>query len=236
MQDIPDCQDHGDNLSGNSRDSGPHHAPLENEDEDRIKNNIEYRARQGGCHGKAGTSVRTDDRIQRLPEHVERDAQRNVKEILFGMFKSFCIYSPAEHGDDLVAEKQVKQRQDQTADDDHQDRITDTPFRPLRLFHTQAQTHKGTASVPDHDCDRQSDHCEWEDHRVGCVSVRSQISGIGNKDLVYDVIEGPDQQGYDAGDRVLSHQSAYRLLSKKMICVCFHKIFTSFQCNKKSNV
>jgi hypothetical protein len=49
----------------------------------KIKDDIDHSAGERGSHCKFRASVRTDDRIHCLTEHIEGDAKRYIKEIFF---------------------------------------------------------------------------------------------------------------------------------------------------------
>ena len=44
-----------------------------------------------------------------------------------------------------------------------------------------------------------------EDHRIGGVAIGAEIAGVGNEDLVDDVVKGTHQQGDDAGNGLSHH-------------------------------
>ena len=73
-----------------------------------------------------------------------------------------------------------------------------------------------------------SNHGQWENYGVGCVAVRAQIAGVGNKDLVNDVVKRTHQQRDDAGDGVLPHELAHALRPQKLISG-FQKNHLSFK-------
>lgn len=64
--------------------------------------------------------------------------------------------------------------------------------------------------------------------RVGGIAVRPQVAGVGDKDLVYDVVKRTHQQGDNAGDGVLPHELAYTLRPQKLISG-IHKNHLSFK-------
>ena len=71
-----------------------------------------------------------------------------------------------------------------------------------------------------------------EHHRVGGVAVGPQIVGVGNEDLVHDVVQGPHQQGDHAGNGVAAHEPPHTLRSQKFVGA-FHKISLSFLQNPR---
>ena len=56
------------------------------------------------------------------------------------------------------------------------------------------QADEGAAAVPDHDGNRQGDHGQRKDHRIGGISVGAQVAGVGDEDLVHDVVQRADQE------------------------------------------
>lgn len=49
---------------------------------------------------------------------------------------------------------------------------------------------------------------------LGGVAVGAQIIGVGDEDLIHNVIEGGDKQRYDAGNRVFPHEPAQLFLGQ----------------------
>ena len=91
---------------------------------------------------------------------------------------------------------------------------------------------KGAAAVPHHHGDGQGHHRQGEHHRVGGVAAGPQIVGVGNEDLVHDVVQCPHQQGDHAGNGVASHEPPHTLRSQKIVGA-FHKISLSFLQNPR---
>ena len=58
---------------------------------------------------------------------------------------------------------------------------------------------------------------------IESIAVGAQIAGVGNKDLVHDVVQRTHQQRNNARDRILSHQLADALRAEKLIGT-FHGI------------
>ena len=110
------------------------------------------------------------------------------------MMECLRIDRTAEHGDDGVCKNQIDSRQDQTADHRHDDRIAHALLCSIGIPSAQADADKGTAAVTDHDRNRQGNHRQWEYDGIGRIAIGAKITGIGNEDLVNDVVQGAHQQ------------------------------------------
>lgn len=107
-----------------------------------------------------------------------------------------------------------------------------TAAGPLAVTAAQGHADKGAAAVPHHHGDGQGHHRQGEHHRVGGVAVGPQIVGVGNEDLVHDVVQCPHQQGDHAGNGVAAHEPPHMLRSQKIVGM-FHKISLSFLQNPR---
>lgn len=92
-----------------------------------------------------------------------------------------------------------------------------TAAGPLAVTAAQGHADKGAAAVPHHHGDGQGHHRQGEHHRVGGVAVGPQIVGVGNEDLVHDVVQCPHQQGDHAGNGVAAHEPPHVLRSQKSL-------------------
>ena len=117
MQQIPQCKDCREHLPDDRGHCCAHHAPFEDEDENRVEDDVDDGACQCGDHGELGVAVCADNGVHGLPEHIERDAQRDIKEVFLRVVEGLLIHRAAEHGDDSVCENEVYRRQDKTAGD-----------------------------------------------------------------------------------------------------------------------
>lgn len=117
----------------------------------------------------------------------------------------------------------IDDRQQDAAHQTYDDSIAYAPlcFKDFILPKTDAD--KGTAAVTDHDRNSQCHNRKREHNRVGSVAVRTEIAGVGNKDLVYDIIQRADQQRNNARDRVFLHQLADAFRAEELIGT-FHGI------------
>ena len=69
----------------------------------------------------------------------------------------------------------------------------------------QADADEGATAVADHHRHGQGYHRQRKDHGVGRVAVGAQVTGVGDENLVHDVIKRPHQQRNDAGNGILFH-------------------------------
>ena len=222
MKEIPDRESRRENLSGHGGDGGAHHAHLQRKDEDRVKDDVRYGSRDCRDHGETGAAVRADDRVHRLPEYIEGDAQRDPEEVLLRAGIGFRVDSAAEEREDRLHGQKIQGRQDQTASQAEQDGVSDAAVGVFLSIGPQRNGDEGAGAVADHDRDRQRDHGQREDHRVGCVAVGAEIVGVGDEDLVNDVIQGCHNQGNDAGERILPHQHGQLFVFEKCVGFLFH--------------
>lgn len=164
------------------------------------------RACQGGDHGEAGASVGTDNRVHALAEHIKGDAQCNPEEVLLRQPEGFFIDRTAEQRQQRFAEHQIAGRQQQAGGHAAQHGAADAAAGILRLFPAQTEADEGTAAVADHDGYSQRDDRQGKNHRIGRVAVGTEVAGIGDEDLIDDIIQRRHQQRDDTGNGVFSHQ------------------------------
>lgn len=120
--------------------------------------------------------------------------QRDVEEILLRIAEGLGIDGAAEHGQDLIGKQQVQRRQHQTAACRQHHGVAHGSAGILSLALAQRDTDEGAAAVTDHDGDGQRHHSQGKDHRISGISVGTQIAGVGDEDLIHDVVERPHQQ------------------------------------------
>lgn len=120
----------------------------------------------------------------------------------------FPIDLPAKQRQDRLLQDQIKGRQPQAGCNTQQDCAANTLMGGLFVSRPQADTDEGTAAVTDHHRNRQRHHCQRKNHRIGGVSIGTQIVRVGDKDLIHDVIERCHQQGDHTGNGIFSHQFA----------------------------
>ena len=227
MQQIPHCQRCRDQLTDDGSHRCAHHAPAEAENEDRVQNDVQRRTRKGGDHGKTGAAVGADDGVHGLTEHIKGHAQGDIEEVFLGVVIGLGVDRSTEHGENGICKDQIHSSQNDAADQTHHHRIPDAPLCLGNFVLPKADADEGAAAVTDHHGNGQCHHRQGEHHRVGSVAVRAQIAGVGNKDLVHDVIQRTHQQRNNARDRILLHQFADALRAKKLIGT-FHGIHLTF--------
>ena len=137
------------------------------------------------------------------------------------------VHRSAEHGENVVCKDQMERGQHNAAGQTHDHRIADAPLCLGDLVLSKADADEGAAAVTDHHGNGQRHHRQGEHHRVGGVAVGAQIAGVGNKDLVHDVVQRTHQQRNNARDRILLHQLADAFRAKKLIGI-FHGIHLTF--------
>ena len=194
VEQIPHCQRCRDQLTDDGSHRCAHHAPAEAENEDGVQNDVQHRTRKSGHHGKPGAAVRADDGVHSLPEHIERHAQRDIKEILLGVVVGLGVDRSAEHGKNGVRKHQIERGQHNAADQTQHHRIADAPLCLGDFVLPKADADEGAAAITDHHAIASATTVRGENDRIGGVAIRAEIAGVGNKDLVHDVVQRTHQQ------------------------------------------
>ena len=78
-----------------------------------------------------------------------------------------------------VTEYQIYGTQHKTADDTHDDRITDALLRFAAFTLSETDAHKRTAAVTNHNSYRKGCYSQRKDNSIGGVSVGAEICCIG---------------------------------------------------------
>ncbi len=222
MAQIPNCQCRGQNLTQNRRQGRAHHSPFEYKDKDGVQNDVHHRPRQGGGHGEFGAAVRADDGVHGLAEHIEGQAHGDPEEIALGLLEGLVIDPATKGREDAVGKDQVDCCHNQTENYAQHHSAADRFVRLFLFPRAQTDRHKCARAVADHYGNRQSNNCQREYNRVGSVAVTAQVRGVGDEDLIDDVIQSRHQQADDAGNGVLHHQLADRFLFQKVVFLVFH--------------
>ena len=105
--------------------------------------------------------------------------------------------------------------------------VSDAPVRLLLLSSSQAQAHKRTAAIANQNSDGERNHCQRENHCICRIPIRPQTIGIGNENLIHNIVQSGHQQGNNTGDRIFAHQLSDRLPLQKCIRFFFHFLFSS---------
>ena len=192
---VPEGHGGRDVLADNRGDSGAHHTPVGDEDEDRIQYDIDARAHHQRHHGKPRRAVRPDDRIQALPEDIARHAQGQPEQVLSGKAKRLFVDIAAERLNQRLRKNQIEYKDDGRAYQQKQNGSTGAPVRSLLVPVAQADAAVGSTSVADHRRNGQSNDGQRKDHRVGRIAVGAQITRIRDNDLIHNVIERPPPAG-----------------------------------------
>lgn len=195
--------------------AGAHHPPTEDKDENGVEDDIDQRPRQGRGHRKPGASVRADDGVQRLSEHVKGHAQGDPEEVLFGMAKGLIIDPSAEHRQDALLKHKINCRQDQADGNTQQHGAADALVGVLPVPRPQADADKSAAAIADHYGQRQGHHRQRENHRIGRVAIGAQIVRVGDKQLIHDVVKGRHSREITQGTAYLPISLPMGSFSKK---------------------
>lgn len=194
MQEIPHSKCSRNALANHCGCCRSHHAPPEQKNENRVKNQVDNCSGQGGHHGKPGTSIGANDGIHGLTEHIKWNSQCNGKEIFLGAAKCFVVDCASEHVDKRRLKDQIYNGQDDAACNAHDNGVSNAAFGKVCIALSQIDAHKRTTPISHHNGNGQRHHCERENHRVGGVSIGAKIAGICDKDLIDNVIKCTDQQ------------------------------------------
>ena len=215
MEQIPDRQRRRKNLSKNGSDRRARHAHFQRIDENRVKNDIHDRAGHCGRHRKAGASVRTDNGVHRLSEHIERDAERNPEKVFPRMGEGLLVDASAEERQNRVHEQQVQRRQNDACNQTERDGVAYGSMRLVCPTLAEFDADVSAGAVANHDRHGQRDDRQRKHDRIGGVAVGAEIVRVGNENLVYDIVQRGDQQRDDTGNGVFPHELSYRLRFQK---------------------
>ena len=167
------CRKHLTNHGSNCRS---HYSPAKPIDEDWVKDNICNCTGDCCSHCKFRASVTAHYRIHSLTEHIERYAQRNVKEVLLCKRVSFLVYRSAEQAENWFAEEQVNSRQHKAAHYAENNGIANRlVVRIFIFFSSRCNTYKSTATVSDEHGDTKGNHRQRENGGICGVAARAKI-------------------------------------------------------------
>lgn len=148
-----------------------------------------------------------------------------VISLKIGVYKIFAETG----GENRGGENEINQREQNAAGNAEHNWVAYAARGVFRVLFTERNAYKGAAAVAYHYGDAERYYREREYNRIGGVSVGSQVVGIGDEDLINDVIERADQKRNYARNRVFPHESAYPFGDK--IRMIFQKI-TSYKAKK----
>ena len=140
----------------------------------------------------------------------------------------FLVDRSAEQCQKRFTENQISSRQRKAADHTEHNGVADGPMCLLPGPTSQRNAHKGAAAVADKHRKPHGHDCHGKNNGVGSVAVGAKVAGVGNKNLVDNVIQRAHQQRNDAGNGILPHKLADALRSQKLISG-IHKIHLSFE-------
>ena len=207
----------GGHLPDHRSDGSTLYPHMKNKDKDRVQNHVKDRADDHGKHGVFGAAIRTDHGIDGGRYHHKRQTEANDEAILQGQRPQQV--GCAEEGQDRVDEQQEHHSQDD-ADHGHQgNRVAHALLGHVHLALTQLQAQKGRAAVADHHSQCQGNDGDGKHHIGGAVAQVAYAPA--DKDLVYDVVQGIDQQGNDAGNGKFQDQPANGLRGKGTLALWY---------------
>ena len=169
-----------------------------------------------------------DHRVHGLPEHIERDAQRDIEKVFLCERMRFLVDGAAEQGEDGFAENEINRCQHKAADHAKHHGIADGLVGVLPGIASQRDAYERAAAVTDKHGDAKGNYGHWENDSVCRVAVGAEVACVRNKDLVNDVIERTYQQRDNTGDSVLTHELSNALRPQKLISG-FQKNHLSFK-------
>lgn len=104
------------------------------------------------------------------------------------------------------------------------------------LFPARSKTdaHKGTAAITDQHRNGQRYHGQRKYNGIGRIAIGAQIGRIGNKDLVYHIVERRHHQRDHTGHRIPPHDPPHRLRFQKCVGLFSHNIHTSKMQKKRA--
>ena len=233
VEQIPDGQRRRQRLPEHGRNGRAHHAPLADEQKDRVEDDIHDGPGQRGEHGKARTAIGADHRVHGLSEHIKRDAERDPEEIFLRKAERLVIHPSAENSQKRIAQQQVDRHQDKARGHGQHNGISRAARGVLRPPLPETQADEGAAAVADHDGDGQRDDRHREGDGIGRIAERAEVGSIGDEDLIDNVIQRADQQRYDARHRITTHELSDRCFRQKAMFRVFHTK-TSSKMQKKN--
>lgn len=139
-----------------------------------------------------GLPVTADNWVHGLAEHIKRDAQCDIEEILLCEHMGFGIDRAAEKCKDRLAEDQVNSGQDNTAGNTENDRVANGFMCVLLGIASQRNTDKGTAAVTNKNGEGKRNYGQRKYDCIGRIAIGAKIAGVGDENLIHDVVKCAD--------------------------------------------
>ena len=219
MAEVPYAHRGRDHLPGHRRHSRAHHAPAQHEDGDGVEDAVGDRARQHGGHGKPRAAVRADDRVDRLPEDVDRNADGDVGEILLRIGE--IRLRRAEQQQNRRLEHRVESRHEHANQHAQRHSAANGAVRIFLPVFAEADRHVAARAVADHHSQTQRQHRQREH------DVRRAVAKIphapADEDLVDDVVQRSHQQRDRTRQGEFHHELPERGSAQRSVLFFFHK-------------
>ena len=135
-------------MTGNSRPGSTLNSPVQNEDKNRIKDNVRHSTRNRRNHSESRSAVSTNDGIQHVAEHVDwKEADDNI--IILTCIDDI-VSSGTSEIEDLVAEDETEHNNDNANEKSNRDTTTDGAMSTLRVLASLTNRKKGSRTVAEH--------------------------------------------------------------------------------------
>ena len=110
------------------------------------------------------------------------------------MMVGFLIDMSAEQGQNGILENQIDGGENQAYQNAEYDGTADTFMCIFFFVCAQTDADKCAAAVTDHNSKGKGDYRKRIDDCVGGISVRAEVAGICDKNLIHNVVECSDQK------------------------------------------
>ena len=109
---IDNRNDESEDLTGNGRPSGTLDAPVEDENENRVKDDIRHGTSNGCNHSEGRGAVGTNDGVEHVAEHINREEGEDNIEILLGIEQ--VVSASAKEAENLIGKNETERDKDKT--------------------------------------------------------------------------------------------------------------------------
>ena len=194
---IGDGRQEGEKLPDDGGPRGSRYTKVKGKNEQRVQNRVDDGADQCAGHGVFGAAVRQNQLAHAGGNDLEGHAQGDDSGVGGGVRHDG---GRRAEGRQKGREKQLYQDGvDHAEDHHHADAVSGNLCRVLLPPRSQVEGKAGGASDADEQGDGQTDGGQ----RIGDVGggVSQIADALSDEDLIYNIIEGTDQHGDDAGDR-----------------------------------